>query len=146
MKRIALVLVASSLWAGSLAAEPPKPLIEAMLRVPVLQSVETHGAADPAKPLTGDEAIDTLSMLSATGSPAITSSVRDRVMARLAGQPEILREAIDILPDTPAAAAAASDAFAARPRRRLRTTTGGSTERKICAPTPGWSGPARSRS
>jgi hypothetical protein len=115
MKRKALVLVVSSLWAGSLAAEPPTPLIQALLRVPVLRSAAPETASETAAALTGDETIDTLAMLSVTRSPAITAAVREQVMARLAGQPEILPQALDLLPDTPAAAAAAWDAFAALP-------------------------------
>jgi hypothetical protein len=116
MKRFALVLVAVSMTVATHAGDRPEPFIQALLRVPVGAAIE-QPAADGRKaptgeePLTGDERTDRLSMLASARSPLITPAVRERIVARLAAEPELLPDLIELLPDTEAAAAAAWAAY-----------------------------------
>ena len=119
MKRLAFVLVASCLVAAAEASERPKRLIEAMLRLPVPPLADAR-EEEGSKPLTGDEPIDTLETLAITRSPRITPAIRERVMARLAAEPEILPRVLTLLPETDAAAAAAWSAFEKLPPKLAR--------------------------
>jgi len=97
-----------------LFAAASDPLVERLLEFPAFPpqgaAAQTDAVSVPDT-LTGDETIDVLSMLAVTRSEVITPAVRKRVMQRLSGDPDILPEVIQLLPDTTEGAEAAWTAF-----------------------------------
>jgi hypothetical protein len=89
-------------------------LIERLLSFPAFPpTVPAKGEVSVAasEKLTGDETIDTLWMLATTHSKLVTATVRQRVAQRLAHEPEILPQAIELLPNTAEGAEVAWTAF-----------------------------------
>src|SRR5262245_32205706 len=90
------------------------PLVERLLSFPAFppaSSARAEVASASAEKLTGAETIDVLSTLALTRSKLITPAVRREVMQRLASEPDILPQAIELLPETAEAVEAAWAAF-----------------------------------
>src|ERR1043166_6048947 len=86
------------------------PLVERLLSFPALPpSVAAPKAA--AEKLTGDEPIDTLWTIAISRKELIAPAIRQRVVQRLAKEPEILPQVIPLLPETVEATETAWVAF-----------------------------------